>query len=107
MHSVMKLTLSRLISGRSPGELSAGLKQLLKHYVYLQGTQGNQKKVHVHMCVRTSMMQLFSELFPQECTHGISLGIWCSVNLILMPILIFEMGLGTRLRRYSVCMTVV
>lgn len=58
MHSVMKLTLSRLMSGRS-GELSAGLKQLLKHYVYLQGTQGNQKKVHVHMCVRNSMMQLF------------------------------------------------
>ena len=45
MHSVMKLTLSKLMSGRSPGELSAGLKQLLKHYVYLQGTQGNQKKV--------------------------------------------------------------
>lgn len=64
MHSVMKLTLSKLMSGRSPGELSAGLKQLLKHYVYLQGTQGNQKKVHVHMCVRTFMMQLFSELFP-------------------------------------------
>ena len=58
MHSVMKLALSRL-SGKSPGELSAGLKQLLKHYVYLQGTQGNQKKVHVHMCVRNSMMQLF------------------------------------------------
>ena len=61
MHSVMKLTLSKLMSGRSPGELSAGLKQLLKHYVYLQGTQGNQKKVHVHMCVRTSMMQLFDD----------------------------------------------
>ena len=44
MHSVMKLTLSKLMSGSS-GELSAGLKQLLKHYVYLQGTQGNQKKV--------------------------------------------------------------
>ena len=43
----------------------------------------------------------------QECTPGISLGMWYSVNLILMPILIFEMGLGTRLRRYSVCMTVV
>ena len=52
MHSVMKLTLSKLMSGRSPGELSAGLKQLLKHYVYLQGTQGNQKKVHVHKCVK-------------------------------------------------------
>ena len=56
MHSVMKLTLNKLMSGRSLGELSAGLKQLLKHYVYLQGTQGNQKKV-VH--TYTSMMQLF------------------------------------------------
>ena len=62
MYTVMKLTLSKLMSGKSPGEPSAGLKQLLKHCVYLQGTQGNQKKVHV--CVRTSMMQLFSLLNP-------------------------------------------
>ena len=51
-------------------------------------------------CIKRSckMQNTCSIPITQECTHGISLGIWYSVNLILMPILIFEMGLGMRLR---------
>ena len=45
MHSVMILALSKRMDGCTPGELFTALRLLLKHYVYLQGTQGNQKKV--------------------------------------------------------------
>ena len=52
MHSVMVLALSKRMDGCStPGELFAVLRLLLKHYVYLQGTQGNQKKVLVTYCM--------------------------------------------------------
>lgn len=45
MYSVMTLALSKRMDGCTPGELFTALRLLLKHYVYLQGTQGNQKKV--------------------------------------------------------------
>jgi len=41
----MTLALSKRMDGCTPGELFTALRLLLKHYVYLQGTQGNQKKV--------------------------------------------------------------
>lgn len=45
MHSVIILALSKPMDGCTHEELFTALRLLLKHYVCLQGTQGNQKKV--------------------------------------------------------------
>ena len=89
--SLTNLALSNLTSGREPvEELFPALNCFLKHYTYLQGTQGNHKKVVLNprwLYVQIEMISLlFEEFMLRNTTFQLQV-FTATCNQLLEPVL--------------------
>ena len=86
LQAVMVLALSLLKAGKTFDDLFPVLKMLLKYYSYLQGVQGNQKKVFTSACAQLlepALLLLTSSSSSSSSSSGAQRDIQEELKLVL------------------------